>query len=65
MLEVGNTTQERLRGGISPVKMNMNEYQTHFVIWCIFAAPLISGNDLRNMSPEVTEILTSKETGSF
>jgi len=61
MLEVGNTTLERLWGGISPIKMQLHEYQTHFSMWCMVAAPLISGNDLRNMTPEITAILTNKE----
>jgi len=30
-------------------------------LWAILAAPLIAGNDLRNMSPEIKEILTNKE----
>jgi alpha-galactosidase len=61
MLEVGNTTQERLWGGISPQKMNLAEYRTHFSMWCIVAAPLIAGNDLRTMKPEIIDILTNKE----
>jgi alpha-galactosidase len=49
MLEVGN-------GG-----MNATEYRAHFSFWCLLAAPLIAGNDLRNMTPEIKEILTDKE----
>jgi alpha-galactosidase len=49
MLEVGN-------GG-----MTMNEYRSHFSFWCLLAAPLIAGNDVRNMSAEIQEILTNKE----
>jgi alpha-galactosidase len=49
MLEVGN-------GG-----MTTNEYRAHFSLWCILAAPLIAGNDLRRMAPEIKEILTNKE----
>jgi alpha-galactosidase len=49
MLEVGN-------GG-----MTTTEYRAHFSLWCILAAPLMAGNDLRSMSPEVKEILTNKE----
>ena len=49
MLEVGN-------GG-----MSITEYRAHFSLWCILAAPLMAGNDLRSMSPEVKEILTNKE----
>ncbi|MBK9391821.1 MAG: glycoside hydrolase family 27 protein [Bacteroidetes bacterium] len=61
MLEVGNLTRERLWGGISPVKMVLHEYQSQFSMWCIVAAPLIAGNDLRTMSTEITKILTNKE----
>jgi alpha-galactosidase len=49
MLEVGN-------GG-----MTDTEYRSHFSLWAILAAPLIAGNDLRNMRPEIRDILTSKE----
>jgi alpha-galactosidase len=49
MLEVGN-------GG-----MTTTEYRSHFSLWCILAAPLIAGNDLRSMSREVAEILTNRE----
>jgi alpha-galactosidase len=49
MLEVGN-------GG-----MTDTEYRSHFSLWAILAAPLISGNDLREMRPEIHDILTSKE----
>jgi alpha-galactosidase len=30
-------------------------------LWAILAAPLIAGNDLRNMRPEIHDILTNKE----
>jgi alpha-galactosidase len=49
MLEVGN-------GGMTAV-----EYRAHFSFWCLLAAPLIAGNDLKNMPPEIKEILTNKE----
>jgi alpha-galactosidase len=49
MLEVGN-------GGMTTV-----EYRAHFSFWCLLAAPLIAGNDLKNMTPEIKEILTNKE----
>jgi len=48
MMEVGNG-------------MSVNEDRAHFSMWCMLAAPLISGNDLRNMSKETNEILTHKE----
>jgi alpha-galactosidase len=49
MLEVGN-------GGMTDA-----EYRSHFSLWAIIAAPLIAGNDLRDMRPEIREILTNKE----
>jgi alpha-galactosidase len=49
MLEVGN-------GG-----MTTAEYRAHFSLWCILAAPLMAGNDIRSMPPEIAEILTNKE----
>jgi alpha-galactosidase len=49
MLEVGN-------GG-----MSSTEYKTHFSLWCMLAAPLMAGNDLRSMSVETREILTNRE----
>jgi len=49
MLEVGN-------GG-----MTATEYKCHFSMWCMLAAPLMAGNDIRSMSHETREILTNKE----
>jgi len=49
MLEVGN-------GGMTTI-----EYRSHFSMWCLLAAPLITGNDLRTMTPEIKAILTNRE----
>jgi alpha-galactosidase len=49
MLEVGN-------GG-----MKHDEYLTHMSLWALLAAPLLAGNDLRNMNAETKEILTNSE----
>ena len=49
MLEIGN-------GG-----MSMPEYRTHMTLWAMLAAPLLAGNDLRDMSPATKEILMNKE----
>ena len=49
MLEVGN-------GGMTTI-----EYRSHLSLWAMLAAPLIAGNDLRDMKPEIQEILTNKE----
>lgn len=48
MLEVGNG-------------MPVNEDRAHFSMWCMLAAPLISGCNLQNASPETLEILTNKD----
>lgn len=49
MLEVGN-------GG-----MTLDECRAHFSLWCVLAAPLMAGNDLREMSEDVRAILTAPE----
>ncbi len=49
MLEVGN-------GGLTD-----EENKSHFSLWAMLAAPLLAGNDLRDMRPEIHDILTNKE----
>lgn len=41
--------------------LTANENRVHFSMWCILAAPLMAGNDLRNMKPEIVDILTNNE----
>jgi alpha-galactosidase len=48
MLEIGN--------GV----LTTEEERSHFSLWCMLAAPLLAGNDLRNMSAETRDILTNK-----
>ena len=48
MMEVGNG-------------MSVAEDRSHFSMWCMLAAPLMAGNDIRNMSKETQTILTNKE----
>lgn len=48
MLEVGKLASEA-------------EDRTHFALWAVMAAPLIAGNDIRNMSATTREILTNAE----
>lgn len=48
MMEVGNG-------------MTVSEDRAHFSLWAILAAPLIAGNDLRDMDEATVEILTNKE----
>jgi len=49
MLEIGNGA------------MTNDEYKTHMSLWAILAAPLLAGNDLRSMTPEILAILINKE----
>jgi alpha-galactosidase len=49
MLEVGN-------GG-----MKRDEYLQHMSLWVMLAAPLLAGNDVRNMSDETKHILLNPE----
>jgi alpha-galactosidase len=48
MMEVGNG-------------MSLNEDRAHFSMWCMLAAPLIAGNDIRKLSGGTKNILTNKE----
>lgn len=48
MLEVGNG-------------MSFTEDKTHFSLWAMMAAPLMAGNDIRNMSEQTKAILTNKQ----
>jgi alpha-galactosidase len=41
--------------------MSDTEYKTHMSLWAMLAAPLLAGNDLRNMAPETLAILTNRE----
>jgi alpha-galactosidase len=47
MLEVGNG-------------MSAGEDRAHFSMWCMLAAPLLAGNDLRDMSAQTKAILTNR-----
>ena len=49
MLEVGN-------GG-----MSLEEYRTHFTLWSMASAPLVLGNDVRNMSAEIKALLANRD----
>jgi alpha-galactosidase len=49
MLEVGNG------------KLSLAENRTHFSMWAMLAAPLLAGNDLPHMKPEINAILTNRD----
>jgi len=48
MMEVGNG-------------MTVSEDRAHFSMWCMLAAPLMAGNDLRTMNAETRAILTNAQ----
>lgn len=48
MLEVGNG------------KLTYDQNLSHFTLWCFMNAPLVLGNDLRNMTDGVKDIVTNK-----
>jgi len=48
MLEVGNG-------------QTVNQDRAHFTMWCMLAAPLILGNDIRNMSADTKSIILNKD----
>ncbi|MFT4112307.1 glycoside hydrolase family 27 protein [Silvibacterium sp.] len=49
MLEIGNG------------HMSEDEYRTHMSLWALTAAPLLAGNDLRNMTDVTKSILMNRE----
>ena len=49
MLEVGNG------------KLNANQNRLHMTLWAMLAAPLLAGNNLTVMTPEVASILMNKQ----
>jgi alpha-galactosidase len=49
MLEVGNG------------KLTVAENRSHFSMWAMLSAPLLAGNDLPHMKPEIKDILTNRD----
>ena len=49
MLEVGNGS------------LTLAEDRSHFSLWAMLAAPLVAGNDLTKMTPEIKAILTNRD----
>ncbi len=49
MLEVGNG------------KLSLAENRAHFSMWAMLASPLLAGNDLPHMKPEIQAILTNRD----
>jgi alpha-galactosidase len=41
--------------------LTYGESRAHFSLWCMIAAPLIAGNDVRHMKPEYQAMMTDKD----
>jgi alpha-galactosidase len=41
--------------------LNIAEQKSHFALWCVMSAPLMLGNDPRNMTAEEKKMITNKE----
>ena len=41
--------------------LNIAEQKSHFALWCVMSAPLMLGNDPRNMTAEEKEMITNTE----
>ena len=54
MLQVGNLK------GMDEDRKEVAD-RAHFSLWCVLAAPLMAGNDLRTMSDKVRKVLTAPE----
>jgi alpha-galactosidase len=59
MLEVGNGVPDRRTGKIR--YLSLAEDRSHFSMWSMLAAPLLAGNDLTHMDPQVLKILTNRD----
>ena len=57
MLVVGLGNKGNIKGG----GCNSAEYQTQMSMWCLLAAPLMIGCDIRNMDADTKRILTNPE----
>jgi alpha-galactosidase len=42
-------------------RLTPTENRAHFSMWCMLAAPLITGTDLRNMAKETLDVLTNAD----
>ena len=41
--------------------LTIEEYRTHYTLWAMAASPIILGNDLRVMTPEIKAIVANRE----
>lgn len=64
ILQVGNgpeSGQSQLEDVEVTEEFTEHEQRAHFSLWCLFGAPLMASNDLREMDETILEILTNEE----
>jgi len=42
-------------------ELSFAESRAHFTLWCVLAAPLMAGADVRKLSPEILAVMTDRE----
>ena len=55
------TGDDNHKGGVPGPGLNFEETQAHMSMWVMAASPLLTCNDVRNMSASIKEILTNPE----
>ena len=62
MLVVGiDTSKSTVVNHAGAKGCTIEEYRSHMSLWCLMAAPLLAGNDIRNMNKSIKEILLNRE----
>ena len=59
MLTVGMSSDSFIDSELGTHGCTMDEYRTHFAIWCMYGSPLMIGCDIRTLSDEAKAILTN------
>lgn len=62
MLVIGiDTSKTTVVNGAGAKGCTIEEYRSHMSLWCLMAAPLLAGNDIRNMNDNIKEILMNSD----
>jgi alpha-galactosidase len=62
MLVVGiDTSKTTVVNNAGAKGCTIEEYRSHMSLWCLMAAPLLAGNDIRKMNENIREILLNSE----
>lgn len=47
--------------GYESEECTLEQYKSHFSLWCMMASPLLCGNDVRNMNDSISQILLNAD----